>query len=105
MNLAADLAARWTPSPDQIAAAERYLASNPETDGVWTIHALVGKEQWVWTADVEIAHDGGVIFAGRDAAYQRARRFAGRLAGLSGKPVQPAYAYHTRCERWAVWEV
>lgn len=109
---AADLAARWRPTDEQIREAVAALAAGPPsaTDAFVPL-ALPGKEHGWWEIGQLVEPAPGVWLADRNAwdgplSYSAAREAADQAAAdqLGDRPGQSGYATIARDGRWHVWE-
>lgn len=112
LTAAADLAARWRPTDQQIAVAVAMLAAGPaEADTVAVPLALPGKTHGVWEVGQEVEPGSGFWLADHRASdgslgYHQATYAADRAAAdqLGDRPGQSGYATIGRDGRWHVWE-
>lgn len=98
---AADLAARWRPTDEQIAEADAELRAGATE--VVTLHLLVNKDYAWWTEDVEVIPVPGV-FHGRNIALAVLVEAAKAFYAETGRKVTGGYTWHMEPGRWAVFE-
>ncbi|MCX5066710.1 hypothetical protein OOJ91_12550 [Micromonospora lupini] len=112
LTAAADLAARWRPTDEQIRVAVAMLAAAPAgADTVAVPLVLPGKTRGVWDVGQEVEAGREFWLADRSTwegplSYSVARDAADRAAAdqLGDRPGQSGYATITRDGRWHVWE-
>jgi hypothetical protein len=100
-NLVDDLTARWRPSPEQIAEAEKVLAETGARS-VYTLHLLGNKEYGTWHEDVVVVHLPGV-YPDRDVACD-ALDLAAKSYFASYGAVVGGFTSHSKGEQWAVYD-
>lgn len=109
---AADLAARWRPTAEQVRDAVAMLAAGPaEADTVAVPLALPGKTHGVWDIGQVVEPAPGFWLADHHASdgplgYHQATFAADQAAAdqLGDRPGQSGYATIDRDGRWHVWE-